>query len=622
MRVWLCLAVIVAGVVLRVSVFGHHDDPRGDVLLDVGVARSLMAGEGFAAGFERGTAFAVGEGEVFPQDLADQHAPLWPLIGAGFATLFGVDPFTGLRSASFVAALLLLVMTWKLVDRLTESGVGAPDGLPALATALVALSFVAVDAAGNGSLYAAQALGVVLLVDLLGAARPSLLKLGVVLGALWLLNYQCLVLLPVPFVTLLLTARARGRTESTAVGRALGVGLGAVAVAVLCQAPWWWRNIELFGSATYSVNPLYLLYRLGVVPEIAVEATGPVARFPSEVPWLALMTGGVKSWLASNVLYLFVTGLFAWPVTMALATASSVPAFLRGVKVGDRRAVALIVTLVVLVAVSVVWPATKLRYLVPLTPLVVALGIHGLTLRSDKFAGWMRGAALMVWTALLVVTADDVMGTADEPKPERWYTLLVVGAIVYAIPLALRTLTREKRSVVASVSVAPWFILGVVPAALASMFAFGLVGLSLVDVQPRPQTAYFSTDFAPDYFGQHKEVIDEAHALTTKNVWELIEAEGGERVIAPIFFLAEDVPDLVRLPIATVTADGDEVLFAASLRYWLDQGYEYVVTPRELAPTDAREGALWLDGRLECGGVWSLAESSADVAYVWWRAVK
>lgn len=609
MRVWLCLAVIVAFVVVRGVVFVHHDAPRGDVLLDVGVTRSLLAGDGFESGFTRGTAFVVGEGEVPPQNMADQHAPLWPLIGAATATVFGVDPFTGLQIASFIAGFALLLATWRLVDRLTEGGVGVPDGLPALGAALVAAGYVAIDASANGSLYAAQALGVVLLVDHLGSSRPSALCLGLLLGGLWALNHQCLVLLPVPLVVLLVTAR--GRTTERSLGGAAAVGLAAIAIAAAVQVPWWWRNVEVFGSATYSVNPLYLLYRLGVVPELAVEAGGPVARFPADVPWLTLMVGGVKSWLASNVLYVFVTGLFAWPFTMALAAAGLVPTGLAGLRTGDRRAVALVVTLLVLLAVSVVWPATKLRYLVPLTPLVVALGVAALAHRGSR--AW-RSAALAVWIGLLAFTLDDLTGTADDPRPTRWWALSVLGAFVYALPLAWRELTARRHVVVGAVSVAPAVALGLGAAAACSVAAFLLTGPVELEggTVDDPGTAYFSTAFAPDYFGQHKDVVDDARAAAAARLWAAMAEDGVERVVGPIELLAHPVPDLVRLPLASTTGDDDRALFDASLAWWIDRGYDHVVLRADAPPPG--------DPRLERIGESTPAGSAHG--FTWYRATR
>ena len=73
MRIGFCLMALGVGLLLRCAVMSWHDTPRGDVLLDVSVARSVAAGEGYASGFHRGMAFVVGDGPVPPQDRADQH---------------------------------------------------------------------------------------------------------------------------------------------------------------------------------------------------------------------------------------------------------------------------------------------------------------------------------------------------------------------------------------------------------------------------------------------------------------------------------------------------------------------------------------------------------------------
>ncbi|HTE06987.1 MAG TPA: hypothetical protein VK824_12405, partial [Planctomycetota bacterium] len=132
MKQWLLLAAIALGLLARLAVAGQHDAPPGDVLLDTAVARSLAQGEGFHAGFERGTAFATGDGPLLRQDLADQHPPLWPLLGAAASAVAG-SAFGGLKLLSLFFGLLALRLVWRHADRLTEGLVGAPDGLPALA---------------------------------------------------------------------------------------------------------------------------------------------------------------------------------------------------------------------------------------------------------------------------------------------------------------------------------------------------------------------------------------------------------------------------------------------------------------------------------------------------------
>ncbi|HZL99516.1 MAG TPA: hypothetical protein VFD43_04610, partial [Planctomycetota bacterium] len=105
----LAATALLLGCVLRLLALLWHEHPRGDVLLDVGVARSLAQGEGFRSGFVRGTALVLDERPVPPRDLADQHAPLWPLLGAALSRPVG-SAFDGLKLGSLLCGLVLLVL--------------------------------------------------------------------------------------------------------------------------------------------------------------------------------------------------------------------------------------------------------------------------------------------------------------------------------------------------------------------------------------------------------------------------------------------------------------------------------------------------------------------------------
>jgi hypothetical protein len=66
---------------------------------------------------------------------------------------------------------------------------------------------------------------------------------------------------------------------------------------------------------------------------------------------------------------------------------------------------------------ALAWPYTKLRYLVPLTPLVVLLGIRvwaAPPTRGERRLAWVVAAA---WALLLAGTWGDIAGTAPDPRP-------------------------------------------------------------------------------------------------------------------------------------------------------------------------------------------------------------
>jgi hypothetical protein len=573
----LCVVTIVLGIALRLLSFAHHDEPRGDVLLDVGVTRHLAHGEGYRSGFERGTAVAMGDDPLPPRDRADQHPPLWALIGARLAWPAG-SAFAGLKLGSLILGVLLLALVWHEGLQITRHAPGAPRHLPALATALVALSFVMVDASGSGALYTAQAVAVVLLVRLLGRRRPSPLVVGLLLGAAGLLNYQALVLLPVPLLVLPLTAAPRERL------RALEAGLLAVAVALLLQLPWALRNDELFGSPFYSANRFYPLYASGVVPALGVEDGVPYARFPetSTLTWLGV---GLRAWVPQNALYLLTTGLLLWPGLIALAAAGLGPLLSRALRERDRRLLAKVFALAVLVGVALLWPGVKLRYLVPMTPLVVLLGLRVLAAppaRGERLAA--LGVAL-AWAALLLLTLDDLRGTAEQPRPERWALLAGGGALGLALPLLLR------HARLGGEGLRTWFGSGLLIAPVVTGFA----------LVPPPHTAYHSSLLTPDFYGRHKEQAEERLMATLAPAREQALADGCTRLAGPMELLAWPRPGLVQLPLGAGTPAGDEALAAI-----VDAGrVDHVLVPAGAGwPEGLSVGEAWLGGRLEVVGTW------------------
>ncbi len=597
-----CIALILLGFVARpLATMGQG--PRGDVLLDVGVARSLAAGEGFAAGFERGTALVRGDAAPGPQDRADQHPPLWPLVGAALSWLAG-SSFGGLQLGSLLFGWLLLLLVWRVTDRLVEGLNGAPDGLPALATALAGVSFLLVEYSADGALYGAQACGVLLLVETLAAPRPSLLRIGAVCGALLLLNHQNLVLLPLPLLVLWCGA-APGVPGGFGRGRVLGVAAGALGVAALCQLPWWWRNASVFGDPLHSVNGLYFLYHAGIEPVFAIEGGAPVMRFLD-----ALTSGHVvaafKTYLPPNLLYVFTTGLVVWPGLLGVVAAGALPLALRAFADRDRRLLALLGAAALLLAVSVLWPATKLRYLVSLTPLVIVLGVRLLAARPLR--GERLGAVLLslVWVGLVWLTRGDVLLTEELPRPERWHVLTWGGALLFVLPLWLRgaaSLSPGARLVLCSG-------LLVVPLPFLAVGAFP------------PGTAYHSTRFAPDFFGKHAELEEAEQVANLEVLREFALRAGSQGLIGPLGLVSAPAPRLTSLPRGMGSDFGTEALGAL-----LDRGAaDHVVAPaRQVAWMILREagaspdddsvdellaggqpggaslasGSVWLDGRLQ-----------------------
>jgi 4-amino-4-deoxy-L-arabinose transferase-like glycosyltransferase len=598
LRQRLFLLAIAVGLVLRVASVSWHLHPRGDVQLDVGVARSLQQGEGFHSGFLRGTALVQGAGPPPPQDLADQHPPLWPVVGAALGLLIG-SPFGGLQLGSLLAGLALVLLVWRQADRLVEGCAGARDGLAALAATLVALCFVAIDASGNGSLYAAQACGVVLIAGALGAARPSALRLGLLLGALWLLNYQALVLLPVPLLALLLAARPGERAA------ALRTGALAIGLAVLVQLPWWWRNAQAFGSPFYTVNGFYPVWKSGVEPTLALEAGQPVARLP-DVSMAGALLRGFPRWGPANVLYLLTTGLMLWPGMLALAAAGALPLLGAARRQHDRRLMACLLLLAALVGVALLWPDMKLRYCVPMTPLVILLGIR--VVAAPPTSGERRLALTVValWVLLLLGTLGDVTGHAPDARPERWRLLLLAGAAFLALPLLLRNvkIRRVER-----------------PARL--LLATGLAAmpvLAAVALWSWPHTTYNSSVLTPDLFGQvEKDAADARAAALAERAHEELVRAGSRCAVGPLELIVHDRPALVWEPMGGGSQAGDDALAALLDRTGADH---VLVYSGRGWPEGLVAGNTWLGGRLLVVAVWSPEESAQPLAAGWLSRVQ
>jgi len=575
------LAAVVIGLVLRALSASHHEVPRGDVVLDVGVARSLSQGDGFRSGFERGVPVVVGaDTAVPPQGWADQHPPLWPLVGAAFSALTG-DAFSGLRLASWLASLVLLLLVWRCGERLTEGLSGAPAGLGACAAGVVALSFVMVDAGGNGSLYSAQAALVLALIEAVAAPRRSVLRTGLsaglLLGAAALLNHQALVLLPVPLVARLACAR-RGEF-----GQAWAVGLMAMGVAALCLAPWWMRNFALFGQPNHSVNNAYLLYKAGVPASFLVEVGGPVIRLVGELSILDLARAMV-GFVRGNVVYLASTGLWALPCLGALVLAGLPDLVLAARRRHDVRLATLLVCLAALGAVTLLWPAAKLRYFVTLTPLLALLGVR---VAAGLTTVWQRrwgGLVVLGWLVLLAGTVDDLTGTSSDPRPTRWWGLAFGGALLVVLPLWFRFRARGRLSVQGLV--------------LVSGIPVALLGTAIMLGSP-PGTAYHSTVFAHDAFGHHVERERAATWNALGAARALLHEHGAQTVLGPVELLAWSEPALIELPRGTGPAILKPALTSLLERGVGDHLVLSLAEAQSIAASELSPGARWFDGRLE-----------------------
>ncbi|GJM21203.1 MAG: hypothetical protein DHS20C15_11180 [Planctomycetota bacterium] len=559
------LLIVLVLLGLRVLAFVAHEHPRGDVMLDVGVARQLASGDGYRSGFERGVVRVAGADTPVPaQTHADQHPPLWPTLGAAISVL-GATPFAALKLAGLLASLLLLPLLLRSADRLLEGLLGADDRLPVWLMALVGASFVMVDSGGNGSLYAAQALGMLLLVELLAAPRPSLWATGLVIGLLVQLNHQCLVLLPLP-VLIALCCAPRGQRVAFLVRAG-----GAVCVALLVQLPWWLRNAALFDDPFFSVNGLYLLYRAGVPPFFAVESGLPVVRLVGELS-PASLPGVFLGNLRQNLPWFAAAAPLA-SAGLLLPAMAGVPSLLLDARRrADPRVLALMFSVALLGAAALLWPATKLRYLIPLVPLISLLGLRVLASKPSALTRLCARALSLAWLAMLALTADDITDTGVDAHPERWFALAGATLLVLIAAWA-RPAARRSGLAVAALLVALGLSASVAAPALSDA------------AEARPATAYHSTGFLPDVFGADAELAEERRADALRQVADAALADTAladpalgqladparaatrpqpARVLGPLDLLARPDVELIELPTGQ-PADW----FLATLEAWL-----------------------------------------------------
>ena len=385
------LALTAAGAAWRLAAFAFNVWPHGDVVLDAAVAESLAA---------RGALLVpIVDVRFYPIDRfgfgypPDQHPPLWPILGAPLVPLVG-DGYTALKLVGLLVGVALVPLAYWACRPLLGAG-------PAVLTAaLAAGSYLLVDFSGNGSLWGLLALFYLLFVRLVGTpdnrsspvvdpespvvGPPRTAALvGIVMGLAYLTNYPA-VTLPATLVLLHLLRHGRRALRR----RALAYPALSLAVMLAVVAPWLAHNLALFGNPLWS-QPLERSLAGGSRQvEYVVVGNEVVKRsLPStEGAWSSLRARAVDVYgnvgfvtrqllvLTPVLVGFFVAGLAVW---LAGVTAR-VPGSTDEHRSAEHRSAALPTPLVVLALVHLAlvlwWPTTKFRYLVPLLPLVLAIG--------------------------------------------------------------------------------------------------------------------------------------------------------------------------------------------------------------------------------------------------------
>jgi 4-amino-4-deoxy-L-arabinose transferase-like glycosyltransferase len=371
----------VIGGIWRVTSFGFNVWPHGDVVIDAAISESVAWHGRLLVPFVDVRYYPIGRfGFGYP---LDQHPPLWPLLGVPLVWLTG-DGYVALKLVSLLVGVALIPLTYVALRRHIGPG-------PALfASALTAGSFPLVDFSGNGSLWALLAAFYLAWLWVLPGVRGRWALLGVVMGLGYLTNYPAVVL-PVALAALHLV-RHRGLAFRSAT--LAGPALSAV-VMLLVVSPWLVYSATLFGGPFWS-QPFqrtlaggsrqveYLLVggeavkrnlptsgdRLSALRARAVDLYGNVGFVAKQSLVLTPVLGG-----------LFLVGLLLLvPLPprgrVAFTPQPPRPAAGEGEQCPDPIPVAVLA--LVHLALIIWWPTTKFRYLIPLLPLVFAIGAWAL----------------------------------------------------------------------------------------------------------------------------------------------------------------------------------------------------------------------------------------------------
>lgn len=386
---------MIVGALLRLgSLSANIEFPHGDVHLDAATARSLATGRGFWTPWEEGSSFRPDAISLTNEGFghaADQHGPLWPLIGAPLTWLTRGDAVLALQIASLIAGILTIPIAYKVISKFNEKAAVWFAWACALCLPLC-------DYSGNGSLYAAQVFGILALFLVARDLKRSrdALYAGICLGALFLLNYQCIVIIP---------AFALAAVWSLGISASVRPLSIAAAACVAATTPWFIRNYLVFNNPFYNSNIEFVVHQLaGVLGEQKhlIDTTGERILLTSTAT-PADFWAGVKSWTFDNFCYWIVTMHLALPVLPFFALGGFQRMLMKR-EDGTRPLVGalFIFSFLGLLLISSVWPTPKARYLVPMITLAAGAGMYELV-AGARFIY----AAISV---ILTLTAAKILG--------------------------------------------------------------------------------------------------------------------------------------------------------------------------------------------------------------------
>ncbi|MCC7106812.1 MAG: glycosyltransferase family 39 protein [Chloroflexi bacterium] len=376
-RDWLLVALLVLlGLAPRAAAVGFNLWPHGDVVLDSAIADSVALQGRLLVPIVDVRFYPIERfGFGYPPD---QHPPLWPLLGAIGRLALG-DSYLALRLWSLLAGLALVPAVYLCGRGLVGRGAAL------LAAALCAASYLLVDFAGNGSLWSLLALLYVLFVWRLSRVAPGhsgeAMVVGLLMGVSYLVNYPAAIL-PAAFAATLglrWWAERRGSAVSTVKERqarggwlrVLAVGLASSLVVVL---PWLAFNTVTYGNPVFSQPLQRQLGGSDKRVDVLVTGAGVVKRPAGAGGGLPATVRRVAGDLYGNVGFVLRQSFVVVPLFGQLALAAGLVLGWRLLRGRAAPFAGLLVLAATHLALVLLWPTTKFRYLVPLLPLAALLG--------------------------------------------------------------------------------------------------------------------------------------------------------------------------------------------------------------------------------------------------------
>lgn len=383
------LAIVLLGFLVRAQAVRWNWFMHGDVIDDASVTASLHR-DGRLLAF---TGPDTADPSLYPAQPDSggiplkMHGPLMPVIGAAVTLIRGgssgiADAFLSLRFVSLLSGVLIIWLVSVIVSRLIGQWAGVA------AAAWTAASYILIDYSGNGALYTAQA-AIYLLWLLTALYKPSwqrTMLLGIISGVGYLVNYQCMILIPAGILTLACDQRPWRRFLLHAVL--------LLAISGLIVAPWFIRSSILFGDPLYHQKwqMRYVYIKTGIqIPEDGVISVG----FRDI---LGILHSVFTVWIPYNLYYAARKLFVIAPIAFFFFSFGLIEMAFSPERMRKFRPVIILLALQVLLYAT--WPVWKFRFFVPLMPFIFILALEQIWRFPPR---WRRISASATLTAIIII---------------------------------------------------------------------------------------------------------------------------------------------------------------------------------------------------------------------------